>query len=374
MRILMVNLPFAGHTNPTLPLTRALVQAGHEVTYINAECMRSRIEPTGAAFVPYRDFPDVPTEDEKKKRSFRALWDTALAWKGQCDLLIYEMFFYPGFTLAQRLGVPCVRQWSQPAWSVGSWLSKPFRFRMAAHLLDQQILSAEERQRMGQSERSLSGANLNDCPALDVVYLPEELQDCREDFGENWVFLAPPAEDGGEEEFLPWETLRRPIVYVSMGSVMSDRGFCREVAKGLGGKDMTVILNTGRIDPASLGKLPENVRAFSFVPQVQLLRHADVFVTHCGMNSVNEALSAGVPMVCLPVMSDQPGNAARLTELGVGRRVSPFFLRGSRLFEAVQAVWQDDEMHRRAAEMQESYRRQQDVEGLVRRIGSVVKA
>lgn len=373
MRILMVNLPFAGHTNPTLPLTRALVQAGHEVTYINAECMRSRIEPTGAAFVPYRDFPDVPTEDEKKKRSFRALWETAMAWKGQCDLLIYEMFFYPGFTLAQRLGVPCVRQWSQPAWSVGSWLRKPFRFRMAAHLLDQQILSAEDRQRMGQSERSLSGANLNDRPALDVVYLPEELQDCREDFGENWVFLAPPAEDAGEE-FLPWETLRRPIVYVSMGSVMSDRGFCREVAKGLGGKDMTVILNTGRIDPASLGKLPENVRAFSFVPQVQLLRHADVFVTHCGMNSVNEALSAGVPMVCLPVMSDQPGNAARLTELGVGRRVSPYFLRGRKLFEAVQAVWQDDEMRRRAAEMQESCLRQQDVEGLVGRIGSVVKA
>ena len=27
MRILMVNLPFAGHTNPTLPLAKALVAA-----------------------------------------------------------------------------------------------------------------------------------------------------------------------------------------------------------------------------------------------------------------------------------------------------------------------------------------------------------
>ena len=36
MNVLMVNLPFSGHTNPTLPLTAKLVEAGHEVTYVNA--------------------------------------------------------------------------------------------------------------------------------------------------------------------------------------------------------------------------------------------------------------------------------------------------------------------------------------------------
>ncbi len=34
--ILMVNLPFSGHTNPTLGLAQILVQLGHNVTYINA--------------------------------------------------------------------------------------------------------------------------------------------------------------------------------------------------------------------------------------------------------------------------------------------------------------------------------------------------
>ena len=374
MRILMVNLPFAGHTNPTLPLAKALVTAGHEVTYVNAECMRSRIEATGAAFVPYRDFPADPAEDEKTKRSFRACWDTAMALKGAFDLLLYEMFFYPGFTLAQKLGVPCVRQWSQPAWSVGTWLNKPFRFRMSAHLLDQQIMSAGDRQHMGQGERSLSGANLGDRPALNIVYLPEEMQDGREDFGEGWVFLPPPVETPQQEAFLPWEALPRPIVYVSMGSIMSDRGFCRQVVKGLGGRDMTVILNTGRIDPASLGDLPGNVRAYSFVPQMQVLAHADVFATHCGMNSVNEALLQGVPMVCLPVKNDQPGNAARLVELGVGRQVSPYFLSGKKLCAAVEAVAQDAGMRERAAALRESLLRQQDMAGLIRRMEEVAQA
>lgn len=374
MRILMVNLPFSGHTNPTLTLAAALVEAGHEVTYINAGCMRERIEATGATFVPYRNFPANPTEEEKKKRSFRALWDTALTMKGQVDLLIYEMFFYPGYTLAQRLGVPCVRQWSQPAWSVAGWLARPFRFRLSAQLLDGQIMSPGDRQHMGQTERSLSGAGMNDRPALNIVYLQEELQDCREDFGEDYVFLPPPQERAQQADFLPWKELKRPIVYVSMGSVMSDRGFCRQVAKGLGGKEMTVILNTGRVDPASLGKLPENVRAYAFVPQLQVLQHADVFATHCGMNSVNEALACGVPMVCLPVMNDQPLNAARLVELGAGRRVSPYMMSGKKLLAAVEAVRQDEGMRRKAAELQESLLRQQDMQALLRRIEGVVEA
>mgnify|MGYP001644951843 FL=1 len=32
-RILMVNLPFAGHTFPTLELARSFTEAGHQVGY-----------------------------------------------------------------------------------------------------------------------------------------------------------------------------------------------------------------------------------------------------------------------------------------------------------------------------------------------------
>jgi UDP:flavonoid glycosyltransferase YjiC (YdhE family) len=39
------------------------------------------------------------------------------------------------------------------------------------------------------------------------------------------------------------------------------------------------------------------------------------------MNSANEALHHGVPMVAMPVFGDQPLVAERLAELGVARRV-----------------------------------------------------
>ncbi len=57
MKILMINLPFSGHTNPTLPLTEELVKRGHHVTYINAEQFRSAIERTGGAFCAVSKLP-----------------------------------------------------------------------------------------------------------------------------------------------------------------------------------------------------------------------------------------------------------------------------------------------------------------------------
>jgi len=56
------------------------------------------------------------------------------------------------------------------------------------------------------------------------------------------------------------------------------------------------------------------------VPQVALFRtgKVDAFVTHCGSNSVSEALLSGVPMVCCPGFADQNGNALRLSRKKVG--------------------------------------------------------
>ncbi|KAF8479891.1 UDP-Glycosyltransferase/glycogen phosphorylase [Gautieria morchelliformis] len=49
-------------------------------------------------------------------------------------------------------------------------------------------------------------------------------------------------------------------------------------------------------------------------PQQTILNHPATgwFLTHCGQNSVTEALAQGVPMIAWPLDADQPGNAAHL--------------------------------------------------------------
>ena len=46
-----------------------------------------------------------------------------------------------------------------------------------------------------------------------------------------------------------------------------------------------------------------------WVPQLAVLAHpaTKLFVTHCGINSLNEGLAAGKPLLGMPFATDQPG-------------------------------------------------------------------
>ena len=68
-------------------------------------------------------------------------------------------------------------------------------------------------------------------------------------------------------------------------------------------------------------KVPSNAICSPHVPQVDLLPHVDVFLTHGGQNSFMEAMSNGIPLVVCPGFADQPVNAAKAERLGVGLKV-----------------------------------------------------
>ena len=129
-----------------------------------------------------------------------------------------------------------------------------------------------------------------------------------------------------------------------------------------------MILNTGKVPPESLGPIPGNIYAYSFVPQIEVLQHTDVFLTHCGMNSINEALYFGVPMVAMPFLNDQVTNAQRLTELGLGRRVRSFPSRGKELYQAVCAVCSDQQIRENASRFSRMVRQQTDWDSVLSRI------
>lgn len=366
--ILMVNLPFAGHTNPTLPLAEALVRRGHHVTYVNAESFRQPIEVTGARFVPYRDFPADISEEQKKRTCFRAAYDTAMSLDEPFDLLLYEMFFHPGFTLAQRMGIPCVRQFSQPAWSESTWKAAPSMFRFSAWLIDRQMLSKDDIAHMGLTDSTLHDGILHAKPALNIVYLPEAFQPCRESLDDSYCFTVPEPAPQNSEITIPLDTMKKPLVYISLGSIISNKGFCKECIRAFGGREYDVILSTGKVNPDTLGNIPANIHAYSYVPQVEVLRHADVFLTHCGMNSVNEALRMGVPMVAMPFMNDQLTNAARLVELGLAERVRSFPSSGRELRRAVERVAGDTAIKARCEAMRRQIETGSDWEEILLRI------
>lgn len=75
----------------------------------------------------------------------------------------------------------------------------------------------------------------------------------------------------------------------------------------------------GKLTPSSLPDLPPNVYAFGWVPQLQILKYADCAINTGGINSINECLYFGVPMLVYSLKRfDQDGNAARIAYHGLG--------------------------------------------------------
>merc|ERR1712060_845271 len=62
----------------------------------------------------------------------------------------------------------------------------------------------------------------------------------------------------------------------------------------------------------------DNVIICQSAPQLELLEHASVFVTHGGANSMHEALQLEVPLVVVPIFGDQPSNADAVARCGAG--------------------------------------------------------
>ena len=142
----------------------------------------------------------------------------------------------------------------------------------------------------------------------------------------------------------------RPVVYVSLGSFLSARGdVLAVVAEALRRLDVRVALATGSAPRDLIGPLPAQWLVREFLPQVRLLRHSAVAVSHGGNNSVTEALTAGVPLLVLPLSTDQFAGAAAVERVGVGACLDPNSATADEIRGAVGALLRPDGARRAAS-------------------------
>ena len=72
------------------------------------------------------------------------------------------------------------------------------------------------------------------------------------------------------------------------------------------------------IDIKQFKEIPKNFSIFTYVPQTQLLTDVDIFITHGGLNSTQEGLLSGIPIIVIPQRYDQFDNARRVEQLEAG--------------------------------------------------------
>jgi MGT family glycosyltransferase len=149
-----------------------------------------------------------------------------------------------------------------------------------------------------------------------VVYTSRRFQPFSESFSDRYAFVGPSVFTDRQPEKNP----ERPLVYISMGTVINDRpDFYHKCIDALKNQDVDVIISCGKtVSIDSLGALPENVSVRPYVDQLDVLSRAGVFITHCGMNSVSESLYMATPMVLYPQTNEQEAVARRAAEIGAG--------------------------------------------------------
>jgi MGT family glycosyltransferase len=130
-----------------------------------------------------------------------------------------------------------------------------------------------------------------------------------------------------------------PIVYVSLGSFLSVRSdVLARVAEALRSLEVRVALAAGSTSREELGPIPRSWLVRSELPQVTVLAQAALAVSHGGNNSVTEAMAAGVPLLLLPLSTDQFAGAAGIEAAGLGAVLDPNTATAGQLRTAVEGL------------------------------------
>ena len=334
-RVAAFCIPAHGHTNPMLAVVRELVARGDEVRFYSFEEFRGKIERTGAAFVSCDHYlPELSAKEEKnlKKVSATEMTIQDIRITAAMDAFLHGEFtsFRPdvvytdsvcfwGKLNAWKYDVPMVVSTSTFAFNqISSQYMKNSPGEVAGLILGLPRVSRElnKLKARGYKVKGLFSLIQSDNQTDSIVYTSKRFQPCAESFSDHYIFVGPSLLTDKK----PDKAHERPLVYISLGTVINDRpdfyGKCIEAFRG---EDVDVILSCGKtVDRASLGALPENIRVYDSVDQLDVLSRADVFITHCGMNSVSESLYMATPMVLYAQTNEQQAVARRVREIGAG--------------------------------------------------------
>lgn len=332
------NIGMHGHINPTLPVAAELVRRGHAVVYHAYPAFAAEIEATGAQVHLYPGgdmaLPDPPIPLAMLgglAHSAVDLLPTVLAdlRAARPDLVVHGSFCPWGAVAARELGTAAASTYTTFAFN----RQVPSMGGLSRHLVAAAAARPHLVERYSRSRWALwRGYDTHGLPLVDLanihqplnlVFTSRAFQPGADTFDSSYRFVGASVGARPADPAFAVDSLPSPVLYASLGTVFDARpALLRAFATALSPLGGSVVIATGNTEPAALGPLPANVLARRFVPQPEVLSRAALFVTHGGMNSVNEAMQAGVPTLVVPQGADQPLVARRVVELGAGLTVS----------------------------------------------------
>ncbi|PIN03967.1 UDP-glucuronosyl and UDP-glucosyl transferase [Handroanthus impetiginosus] len=274
------------------------------------------------------------------------------------DLLIYDMFQPWAPKIASSKGIPSVYFATSGAapfsfyhhvYTMGDGSTFPYP---AIYLLDHERINFRDRLipylkdadddfAFGNLTKSCEIVLMKSCREVEEKYIDYLSVLCKKRVVTTGPLIVD-SNDYDHEEFskiMKWLSgkSRHSTVYISFGSeYFLSKEQIVEIAKALelceanfiwvvrfpGDEKMTSVEN------AFLIEFLERVKERGLIvprwaPQTKILAHPSVggFVSHCGWSSITEGMYFGVPIIGMPMKSEQPINARLVVEVGAGVEV-----------------------------------------------------
>ncbi|MFN8444959.1 MAG: glycosyltransferase [Caldilineaceae bacterium] len=402
-KILFTVVPAAGHMNPTIPIAQALQARGHQVRYLTGLSKVALLERAGlsaTALLPGRfdtvemiSHPVGAHEDSYNPlriftwiHYFLKLIELGVVemeriladWRP--DLVVTDFSTPVGLALARRNHLPfvttctvpsCIRTQNGTPVFLGG-LSQPRT--PLHHLRDWGGRQLHELLRGSLTfllrpywRRLQIKLNLPDggdglySPDAILGLAPKELEYSRSDWPAqlHWVGPIEWSEAGAlSPESLAFLQSGQPTVFVTFGSEWFERkeALLRLICQTLTSNGIcTVVTGGGAVDLSAL-QLP-NLHVLPYAPYPEILPRVTAVIHHGGAGITYSTLRAGKPALVIPDGKDQPDNAQKVVEAGVGLRLNQPQVTPARVQNATSQLLTEIAYHNRAAHIAEQLER-----------------
>ncbi len=404
MKVLICTITATGHVNPGIPISRCLMERGHEVRWYTSPRYRNLIESTGAQYLPLTEGPDLDetrADEIKERKDLRGMaqikWDLKnfvinssaayvrdlrkILTTFKADVILCDMAMLAGLFVSELGGPQCVTYNPTPLGIIsrdtgpfGMGLlpssSVPGRLRNKFfNWLIWQVLLRDVNSEMNKV-RSHLGLPPAQETFFDIMARRSKLylqsgtpsfEYHRSDLPDNIRFIGPLLTDPPPQFDLPvwWNDLKsgKPVILVTQGTLSTEPDrLLLPTIQALKHENMLVIVTT-RVESAALSteRLPGNVRLEKYIPYAQLMPHVDVMVTNGGYGGTLMALSNGVPVVGSGKTEDKAEVCQRISYFGAGINLKSDSPKPERIKDAVLKVLKDKKYKKQAQWFQKDF-------------------
>lgn len=250
------------------------------------------------------------------------------------DCIIYDYTFFPAIAISEELNIARVAVYHSglpfleyPIPPIGS----NFKYNaFTKEEFDQYYsLVKDQDQKIKTKYQKVIGKDIEtnfllnpNSTFLNIINTIAEAEYPRHKLNQTVHFSGPAVKAFNKQANQPFiDKKDKKHIYISLGTVFNKQPeLYKRIIQSIHSEKVEIIVSAGAsYDVLKNEAFPQNVRIERSVRQVEVLQYTDVFITHGGKNSINEAIKFGVPMILFPAGGEQHYNANLIEYLGVGK-------------------------------------------------------